>query len=164
MAQLEVTQADVVVGLVDLSTDGEMLDHIPHHAKAFSKIASLVKTHTDLECRLGSLILVAVVLGSGRLEMNPCLVVSPITFQEEIAQADVSLVTNPAPGVPLDHALPHLHGLLELPGFQPRVTGFNEFFGGTVLDQRPPHSLFLFSRGRGLGGVLRGGLADNDRQ
>ena len=164
MAQLEVAQSDVVVGLVDLRTDGELLDHVPHHAETLAEIAGLVKADTDLECRFGSLVFVAVVFRGGCLKVGASLVVGPVTIEEEVPKSHVRLEANPAPRVPLDHALPDLDGLLQFLRFQAGVSRLDQFLGRAILDQRASQAALLFRLGRGRGGVLRCGLSDNQGQ
>ncbi len=143
MTQLEMAQADVVVGLIDLSTDGEMLDHVSHHAETLAEIAGLIKTDTNLQRRFGPLLLVPVLLAGNRLEMDSRTVVRPIAFQEEIAQPHVSLVSQPAAWVSLDHTLPDLDGLLEFSGLDPRITRLDQLLRRPILDQRSSRSLRL---------------------
>ena len=133
--QLEMAQADVVVGLVDLGADGEVLDHIAHHAEALAEVASLVEADADLQRRFGPLILVAVLFPGNRVEMRPCLVVGTITFEEKIAESRVCFEANTASRVAFDHTLPDLDGFLQFLGLQPRVARIEQLSRRTVFDQ-----------------------------
>ena len=164
MTQLEMAQADVVVSLVDLGTDRKLLDHIPHHAETFAEISSLVKADTDLECRLGPLVLVTIVLGSGRLEVGSSLVVSPVPFEKEASESHVGLEPQTTPGIPLYHTLPDLDGLLQLLRLEPGVTRLDQLLGRAVLDQGASQAALLLGLSRRLGRILRRGLSDNQGQ
>ena len=74
---LEVTEADVVVRLVHLRTDGEPLDDVAHELETLAEVPALEKADADLQRRLGPLLFVVVIFGSRRLEMRAGAIEGP---------------------------------------------------------------------------------------
>ena len=152
MAQLKVAQPDVVIRLVDLRANREVLDHISHHAETLSEITSLVEADSNLQGRLGPLVIVPVFLSRDGLKMHPGLVVCTISIQVKQPQTHMRLKANAAAWVSFNHALPDLDRLFDLLGLQTRITGVDQLAGRTVLDQRTSQPSLL----GGLGGLVLG--------
>ena len=150
VALLEVAEADVVVGLVDLRGGREVLDDLPHDLEALSVVARLVEAGAGIQEGVGAQFVVRIGLGGGGLVVDPRLVVLALLLEKVIGQAQVGFEADRAARVALDDRLPDLERLFVLADLEAGVAGLQELAGGAILDDRS-----ALDRGLGKGGWSR---------
>jgi hypothetical protein len=149
MAELEVAEADVVVGVVDLGGCGETLNDIPHDREAFPVIPRLVKAAPGVQDGVGAEGVVLVFLTRGGLEVEACLVEILGLFQQVVGEAEVRVEADRAAGIALDHGFPDLQRLLVLANLKPCVARLHELARRAILDEGAALGFFFLGLGNG---------------
>ena len=123
VAEFEVAEADVVVGVVDPRGGGEAGDHVAHDGEALAVVGGFVKAGAGLEVGVGAAFVVCVRFHRGRLVVETRLVGIAEFQQQVVGEPEVGLEADLALRVAFDHRLPDFQRLLVLAEFEPGVAG-----------------------------------------
>ena len=138
VCQLKVSQADVVVSLIDLRTCWKRFNDSPHQLEALAIISEVIKTDAHFQRGFAALRLVGVVFATDSFKLNTGLLISPVTVQEVIAQTHVSFKTDFASRVAFDDRLPDFDCLGKFLGIKSSISSGNQFLCRPVFHQRCP--------------------------
>ena len=159
MTLLEMAEADVIIGLVDLLAHGEFLDDPPHHLEALAVVACLIKARAGFQHRLGTLFLVAILLAGHCLEMHARLVVGVLARQIKLAQLQSRLEAHATARVALDDRFPNLHRLRLLARIKTQLARLQQLPRRAILNDGSAHRLLC---GRYSGWERGGKLEDKN--
>ena len=132
------SQADVVVSLIDLRTCRKRFNDSPHQLEALAIIPEVIKTDAHFQRGFAALRLVGVVFATDSLKLNTGLLISPITVQEVIAQTHVCVKTDFASRVAFDNRLPDFDCLSKFLGIKSSIASGNQLLCRSVFYQGCP--------------------------